>query len=161
MKSANKLILFSLSVIFLYSCNKKHDEPKKEDYPKIPGYVNFNLGESTLPNKDAHTITLFGCNTSVTANSNYWNGPKTFQWKKSNQILSGVPFGDHKDTATGKPYYVSKYYIASPPVFKFKDSVVSLYDIGLVTPDEFTFDGESPTQMVYFCLLYTSPSPRD
>ncbi len=158
MQSPTKLIVLVLFLFLFYSC---HHKTTKENYPKKPAYVNFTLGESTLPNKDAHTITLFGCNTSVTANSNYWNGPKTFQWKKSNQILSGVPFGHQKDSSTGKPYYVSKYYIASPPVFKFKDKAISLYDIGLVTPDEFSFDGKSPTQMVYLDYNILKPMHVD
>lgn len=127
--------------------------------------MNFNLGTTTIADKGDHTITLFGCNTSITANSKYWNGPTKFQWKKSNQVLSGIPFGSQVDSATGKSYYISKYYIASPPVFKLDKSnslnSKTIYDIGLVTPDEFRYDGKSPVQMVYLDYNILKPMHVD
>jgi hypothetical protein len=165
MKSPTKLIVLSLSVFFLYSCNKKHDESKKEDYPKIPAYVNFSLGKNTLTSQKTTSLTLFGCNTSLTSSNKHWNGPKEFQWEKSNQVLSGIPYGDRIDSITKKPYYISKYYIASPPILKFDqtDTVNSntVYDIGIVTPDEFSFDGESPTQMAYLDYSILKPMHID
>lgn len=165
MKSPTKLILLSLSLICLYSCHKKHNKPQKEDYPKIPAYVNFNLGKSTLSSKEPHTITLFGCNTNVIAKGENWNGPDTFKWETSNQVLSGIPYGNQVDAKTGKPYYVSKYYIASPPVLKFdktgKMDSNTLYDIGLVTPDEFAFGEKSPVQMAYLDYSILKPMHVD
>ncbi len=162
MKPATKLILFSLSFFLFYSCNHK---AQKVTALKIPAYVNFSLGKNTLASKKPHTITLFGCNTSVIAKGENWNGPDTFKWEASNQVLSGIPYGDQMDAKTGRPYYVSKYYIASPPVFKLdKTNTVNsntLYDIGLVTPDEFTYTGKAPVQMVYLDYNILKPMHVD
>lgn len=162
MKSATKLIALSLSIFLFYSC---HHKTQKKEYPKIPGYVNFSLGKNTLANKKTHSITLFGCNTSVIAKGKNWNGPNSFQWETSNQVLSGIPYGDQIDSITGKPYYISKYYIASPPVIKFDKTgnmnSNTLYDIGLVTPDEFSYDGKAPVQMVYLDYSILKPMHVD
>ena len=162
MKSATKLIVFSLSFFLFYSC---HHKTHKKEYPTIPGYVNFSLGKNTLANKKTHSITLFGCNTNVIAKGKNWNGPNSFQWETSNQVLSGIPYGDQIDSITGKTYYVSKYYIASPPVLKFdetgKMNSNTLYDIGLVTPHEFSYDGNAPVQMVYLDYNILKPMHVD
>jgi len=118
------------------------------------GYVNFNLGTSTLTDTTTHTISLFGCNTILADTSKLWQGPKNgFDWSSTNQVLSGVPYGHQIDARTKQPYYVSKYYIASPPVFH-KNAAggiddTTIYDIGIVTPDEFVFNGERPVQRVF------------
>ncbi len=165
MKTPTKLIVFSLSLLFFYSCHKKHDTPEKKEYPKIPAYVSFNLDQNTLNNTEPTTVTLFGCNTSLTASSKDWNGPKTFQWGKPNQVLSGVPYGNKIDSKTKKPYYVSKYYIASPPILKFdetgKMNSDTLYDIGIVTPEEFSFDGKNPVQKAYLDYSILKPMHID
>jgi hypothetical protein len=79
------------------------------------------------------------------------NWPEGFKWNTSNQVLSNVPFGFQKDAVTQEEFYVSKYYIASPPVFKKggQNDPNTLYDIGIVTPDQFVFEGKKPVQMVY------------
>jgi len=146
MKSTTKLIIFSLSLFFLTSVAIAQEKT---------GYVNFNLGKTTLKTKTSHPITLYGCNTSITADSKYWKGVKNFKWNKANQILSNIPFGYQKKPKSEETYYISKYYIASPPVIQLanpKDSIDNpntLYDIGIVTPDNFTFSGQKPVQMVY------------
>ncbi len=162
MKSATTLIVFSLSFFLFYSC---HHKTQKKEYPTIPGYANFSLGKNTLASKKTHTITLFGCNTNVIAKGENWNGPDAFHWETSNQVLSGIPYGDQIDATTGKPYYVSKYYIASPPVLKFdktgKMNSNTLYDIGLVTPHQFSYDGKAPVQMVYLDYNILKPMHVD
>jgi hypothetical protein len=160
MKSTNQLLVLIFSLCVLQACNQKKEE-LQPDYPKKPGYVSFTLGGTTLPNNDAHTITLFGCNTALIKDSANWHGPKTFQWRKSNQVLSGVPFGVQTDTANNQDFYINKYYVASPPVFgkikeDGKDS--TLYDIGLVVPDQFIFDGESPVQNIFLDYNILEPS---
>lgn len=145
-----KLTTTILLCLLIFTSCKKENHATFNSYEK-PGYVNFSLGKSTLPNKNAHQITLFGCNTVLDTASTEWHGQKTFQWNESNQLLAGVPFGYQR--SSGKEYFISKYYIASPPVLKFdstgKMNSNTLYDIGLVTPDEFKFDGGAPVQMVY------------
>lgn len=118
------------------------------------GYVNFNLGTSSIKEAKNHTITLFGCNTQLAETSKHWHGPKNgFVWDSTNQILSDVPYGSKIDSLTNQPYYVSKYYIASPPVFNQKSPSKingnTNYDIGIVTPDEFIFNGDKPVQRVF------------
>ena len=162
MRSSTKFITLSLSIFLFYSC---HHKAQKVNFPKIPAYVNFSLGKNTLASKKPHTITLFGCNTNIIVNSENWNGPNTFQWETPNQVLSGIPYGDQVDSKNGKPYYVSKYYIASPPVIKFdktgKINSNTLYDIGLVTPDEFSYNGKAPVQMVYLDYNILKPMHVD
>jgi len=79
------------------------------------------------------------------------NSPKGLLWKTNNQVYKNIPYGHQIDEKTKKPYHVSKYYIASPPVFTEdkKDKANTLYDIGIVTPDEFTFKGDKPVQQLY------------
>lgn len=161
MKSIFKLILFSL-FIFCTEVNAQNTYA-----PKKTGYINFNLQNSTLANDTIHQISLYGCNTSITLNKKAVSGPKGikgpngFKWKKDNQIVSGVPFGHQIDNDQNK-FYISKYYIASPPLIgkgeKTKNNSLkklntpitdTIYDIGLITPDNFIFNGEKPVQMVY------------
>lgn len=119
--------------------------------PGATGYLNFNLEKNSQKDTSRQTLSVFGCNTSITVNSKFWHGPKSFEWNKPNQVLSGIPFGHQTDSVTKEPFYISKYYIASPPVFHasgIKDTN-TLYDIGLVTPDEFELRGDKPAQLVY------------
>jgi hypothetical protein len=157
MKSTTQLLVLVFSLFALQSCHKKKHHPSQANYPKEPGYVSFNLAESTLKNKNEHSITLFGCNIALTKDSADWHGQQTFQWNTSNQVLSKVPFGKRRDTANNKEYFISKYYIASPPVFGEKDGK-TLYDIGLVIPDQFTFDGIKPVQKIYLDYSVLKPS---
>tara|TARA_R110001592_G_scaffold146692_5_gene370889 strand:+ start:4914 stop:5804 length:891 start_codon:yes stop_codon:yes gene_type:complete len=147
MRSPARLLALSISLFLIYSVATA----QTIDPVNTTGFVNFSLGETTLPHAKTQDLALFGCNTNITMDSKYWNGPDGFQWGKANQVLSGIPFGYKKDTVTGGSYYVSKYYIASPPVFKAggQNDPTTLYDIGIVTPDQFVFNGEKPVQMVY------------
>ena len=119
------------------------------------GYVNFNLRKSTLKPEQTHGVTLLGCNTIITnLDSAYWSSaPNGLQWNIKNQVFTNIPYGHQFDTKTKKPYYLAKYYIASPPVYNRdkngKPTPNTSYDIGIVTPDEFVFKGEKPVQQVY------------
>lgn len=120
-------------------------------------FVNFNVDSSTLlPSSKYQKVTMFGCNTVVTIDTNYPGVPKGPRWKKAYQVYPGIPYGKKKDAA-GKPYHVSKYYLASPPVMNKLPNNDSIYDIGLVTPDVFELLGEKPVQLVY--LDYTILKP--
>ncbi len=122
--------------------------------PNGPGYVNFNLGNTTLPHSDSarQPVTLYGCNTIISVPGKLPGGERGFLWNTGNQVLSGIPFGPQFDTLKKDSFYISKYYIASPPVFKKVPHALSdsntVYDIGLVEPDEFTLEGEKPGQTV-------------
>jgi hypothetical protein len=114
-------------------------------------FINFGLLQNSEGSDSLQPVSLFGCNTIITMmDSTYWHGTKGLKWNTANQVLAGIPFGYQTDTSTRQHYYVSKYYIASPPVFK-RDNVnnSTLYDIGLVVPDEFVLEGEKPAQLVY------------
>ncbi|KGL64238.1 hypothetical protein [Polaribacter sp. Hel1_85] len=158
MQLSIKFIIFSIFIFFFNSKSISQNTYQ----PKVTGYVNFNLGNSTLNHNEHQFITLFGCNTVLSINSKFWKGSKKgFEWNKKNQVLSGIPFGYQKDYITNKPFYISKYYIASPPVFKGGKPATkkpnTIYDIGLVTPDKFILKGEKPAQMVYLDYSLLKP----
>ena len=121
-------------------------------------YVNFNVGSSKIKPQEEYKlqgVTLFGCNTIVSnTNNKYWNkAPNGLVWDTKNQVFTNLPYGKQIDQPTKESYYVSKYYIASPPVFirgkNGQPDSSTQYDIGIVTPDEFVFDGDKPVQQVY------------
>lgn len=120
--------------------------------PAAVGFVNFDLGKYILPPTHQQTVSLYGCNTRITINGSHWNASDSLQWNTSNQILDSVPFGPQRDTLTGDSFYISKYYIAAPPVIKanVKQPYKSQFNIGKVIPDVFSFDGDHPMQLVYF-----------
>lgn len=154
----SKLLTLCLS-LFLFCSGALAQNTYK---PDSTGYVNFNLGTSTLKHDTYHQISLYGCNTSIVANGKIGKGNnKGYKWNQANQVLSDVPFGRQVDTATGDTFHISKYYIASPPVFKkasagVVDSNVR-YDIGLVIPDQFILEGEKPVQLVYLDYSVLQP----
>ncbi len=116
------------------------------------GYVNFNMETSTLPTEyqtKGQGVTLMGCNTFISnADSTYWNqAPNGLKWECRDQVFHNLPYGYRIDSITNAPYFVSKYYIASPPVIKKEKQ--SKFDIGIVTPDNFVFKGNKPVQYVY------------
>ena len=115
------------------------------------GYVNFNLGSSPVNPSVRQPLTLLGCNTTLTTGHTYWNDTANLQWGVSNQVLPGVPYGWRNDGLSD--YYVSKYYMASPPVFVDTSNHQDTVYIGLVLPDRFTFFGHTPVQIVH--LDYT------
>lgn len=115
------------------------------------GIVNFNLGRSPIEDSPVQPVTLYGCNKVV--NSNLF-------WNTDNQIVGHIPYGKYVSKSK-KPYYVSKYYIASPPAFRKGEKSNSKKQqpyIGLVTPDSFTFHGEKPAQIVYFDYRILNPT---
>lgn len=160
MKSINNLLFIGLALLVLHSCKEKAVVFVPE-FPIKPGYVVFNVGDNTFKNYKNQSIMLFGCNTALTNTSPDWHAPRDFQWNTSDQVLSGIPFGHKNITVKNKKidYYVNKYYVASPPVSAKKHSIWGeKFDIGLVIPDQFTLDGESPVQEVY--LDYTPLVPQ-
>lgn len=146
------LLIISL-LLFSSKLLAQHTLPSK-----TTGYINFNVGTSEIkPQKkyEQQGVTIFGCNTIVSNESlEYWSGaPNGLKWRTKDQIFANLPYGYQIDEKTNAPYYVSKYYIASPPVFlrneEGKPTANTLYDIGIVTPHEFVFEGEKPVQHVY------------
>ena len=122
--------------------------------PKQTGFINFNLGRSTFKHKTQQSLSLIGCNTNITLDSKLWKGSKKgLVWGKENQIVPGIPSGAQVDSITGETFYVSKYYMASPPVVSqhksFANDPSAVFDIGIVTPHRFTFEGDKPVQDVY------------
>lgn len=118
-------------------------------------FINFNVDSNSFDSTARQAVTLFGCNRIISV-----GGTNGYAWNTPNQVLPGIPFGWQTDTVNGKvkKYYVSKYYIASPPVLGGKtDNPQTLYDIGLVTPDEFVLKGEKPAQLVYLDYSVLEP----
>ncbi|CAL2055126.1 hypothetical protein [Tenacibaculum sp. 190524A05c] len=163
MKSTTQIIKV-LALLFLI-CFKGQSQNNYD--VKNTGYLSFSIANSTLPHKSKQQISLYGCNTSIIIDSGkvvspkYSNGSYSvkrsngFSWNTANQEVSGIPFGHQKNKTNNrkfKNFYVSKYYIASPPVVqksKTGNKDDDLYDIGLITPDNFVFDGVKPNQLVY------------
>lgn len=148
MKSSIKTwTLICVSLLFLSSqCAQPNEALVESDF----GYVNFNLGEEPWPNAGRQELSLYGCNTEVTTKNVSWNDAVNLEWGTRNQVLGDIPYGyQRKD---GREYFVSKYYMASPPVMELmKGSEGSKNQkaiIGLVIPDQFTFFGEKPVQIV-------------
>jgi hypothetical protein len=120
--------------------------------PAGVGYVNFNLGKPLLQPTHQQTVSLYGCNTRITIDGKHWYDSDSLRWGISNQILDSVPFGPQIDPVTGDSFYISKYYIAAPPVIQKdkKQAYKTQFNIGKVIPDCFAFDGNNPMQLVYF-----------
>ena len=132
--------------ILLLTLQAVAQEDNNSDYGS--GYVNFNLGESPAPIPSRQEVSLYGCNTEITTKRPNWNGEENLQWGVNNQVLTGVPYGYREKS--GKRYYISKYYMASPPVFQtLKKNDTLPVNIGLVIPDNFSFFGEKPVQIVH------------
>lgn len=106
------------------------------------GIVNFNLGKSPFAGSPPQPVTLYGCNTVIHSD---------LFWDSANQVVGGIPYGWQSDNS----YYVSKYYMSSPPAFS-DDQSAPVY-LGLVTPDRFTFEGMRPAQIVYFDYYILKP----
>ena len=117
---------------------------QRDTLQQYPGaYVNFNVRPSPISNPTPHEVSLYGCNTEITTTATIGD----LQWNQDNQVLPGVPYGPQKDG--GKNYFVSKYYMASTPVFNAPPSDTDVpVIIGLVIPDQFTFSGNRPVQIV-------------
>ncbi|MBW1298233.1 hypothetical protein [Aquimarina litoralis] len=150
-----KQLLYKVIIVALFSSMLY---PQDTIPSKTTGYVNFNLGTSKIKPQEKYNqqgVTLYGCNTIISnQNIENWSGSsKGLEWETRNQVFENIPYGYRIDKKTNAPYYVSKYYIASPPVF-LRDSKGNpvpdaQYDVGIVTPDEFSFDGNKPVQQVF------------
>lgn len=116
-------------------------------------YIKFNVGNSTLKHKKHQKVTMFGCNTVVVIDSASLKNFDGLSWNKANQVVSGIPYGRHFDKRTNKEYYISQYFVASPPVFEMgpgnKPAPNTIYDIGIVTPDKFSLIGDKPVQQIF------------
>jgi len=150
MKAKNSfLTLLSMPLLLVTLACTAQDKVIIEVEVEGPAYVNFNLGKSPAAKPTRQELSLYGCNTEITTRERIWNEKKNLEWNTSNQVMTGVPLG-WQQTDEDTPYFVSKYYQASPPVFPpsynpEKDAVT----IGLVIPDRFTFFGEAPVQQVF------------
>lgn len=147
----NKAYIISIisAFITLYSSVTKAQEIIVEEIEtdNRSGYVNFNVGKNPQGFDDRQEVSLYGCNTEATTRIPIFNGQKNLEWDAKNQVLPGVPYGYREEG--GKRYFVSKYYMPSPPVFKKNGKNDSTtVNIGLVIPDRFTFFGEKPVQIV-------------
>lgn len=143
----NKFTLLNCTLLLCFSmCTNTFGQTTNPDTTKA--FVYFNMKRSTLPDKN-QSSTLIGCNTVVAVDSANPKGFNGLEWDKSYQVYPGnIPYGAQYDSTTQKPYFVSKYYVASPPVFENKIEKNTLYDIGIVTPDEFSLVGDKPVQAV-------------
>jgi len=102
------------------------------------GLINVNVGDSPTGYTPPQPVTLFGCNNTVFKSS--------VSWGTKNQVVGDIPYG-HAISDSGKPYFISQYYVASPPAYRGPDNKQYPF-IGLVTPDRFIFKGERPAQIV-------------
>ncbi len=147
MKSPLKLFVqLGISLLFL-GCQGVGQE--KGLIESRGGYVNFNLDESPVSNPKRQEVSLYGCDTIVTTRYTRWNGEENLEWNVKNQVLTGIPYGEQEKD--GRSYYISKYYMASPPVMEPLEGSGNSEQkaiIGLVIPDQFTFFGEKPVQIV-------------
>jgi len=112
------------------------------------GIVSFSLAHSPVANSPVQPVILMGCNNTVVNTNLFWNS--------ENQVLGNVPYGNHKSDS-GKSYYISKYYIASPPVYRKSPDKQNPF-IGMVIPDRFTFQGEKPAQIVNLDYRILNPT---
>lgn len=111
------------------------------------GLVSFNTGRSPVEDAAVQSVSLFGChNTQVDAD---------LFWDTEGQVVGHIPYGWHE--SGDKPYFVGKYYVASPPVFRHVRETHGADPhrepkenpfVGLVIPDRFSFEGERPAQVV-------------
>jgi hypothetical protein len=97
------------------------------------GIINFNVNNAPIKTVNKQPVQVLGCNTIK---------KKKLFWGVDNQLMKDLPYGQ-KTSNTGKSYFVSKYYLASPPVPKGTTT-----NIGLLTPDNFRFEGTRPAKIV-------------
>ena len=105
------------------------------------GLINFNIGKPPVDNYSPQPVTLFGCNNTIFKSEISWDTP--------NQVIGNIPYGhrESKLKKSKKPYFISKYYVASPPSYPVGKNKNFGY-LGLVTPDHFVFQGDRPAQIV-------------
>lgn len=106
------------------------------------GSIGILMENTSVPATKKQGLTLLGCNTRIdTAVAPLW-GRDTWQ------TISNIPFGPQSDAEL--PYFVSKYYLASPPIIAQTNKCGTLYDIGLVLPDQFNLSITNPKQKIIF-----------
>ncbi len=101
------------------------------------GIINFNVNDAPIKTEKQQPIQVLGCNTTKHTK---------IVWGDDNQLMEGLPYGPYKSD-TGKEYFVSKYYLASPPV-PVPVPKGTQTNIGLLTPDNFRLDGVRPAKIV-------------
>jgi hypothetical protein len=143
MNTLSKLTTFFIFLSFLFS----NAQAQNSYRPSNTGFISFNFGATSLTPRKYQKLSLFGCNTSIT-DSILTQVPYNRSWRKPNQVIPGIPFGWQVDTLTKDSFYVSKYYLASPPIME-QITNDTIYNIGIVTPDEFDLIGDKPAQSVY------------
>lgn len=130
-------------MISLISCNSEKPKHQHKTTPKESqtGEVIFNVDTKAYYARKTHQLTLYGCDTTVTID--------TLKWGKDGQRLQGIPYGYQDDSS-----FISKYYLASPPVFHLSKgerkvhSIDTLIDLGLVIPDSLVLSQQTPKQSV-------------
>ena len=100
------------------------------------GLLSFNTGRSPVEAPAVQKVSLFGCH--------YTQVDADLFWDTEGQVVGHIPYGPHQ--SDGKRFFLSKYYIASPPVFRHTEGASPF--IGLVIPDRFSFQGPRPAQIV-------------
>ncbi|WP_338292921.1 hypothetical protein [Planctobacterium marinum] len=110
------------------------------------GILNVDVGRSPTIDDVPQPVELYGCNNTVVATQVYWD--------TQNQVVGEIPYG-LRISDSGKEYKVSKYYVVSPPAWRNKNQTENAAAkkeaqpfIGLVTPDNFTFKGNKPAQIL-------------
>ena len=112
------------------------------------GFINVSVGRSPTIADTPQPITLFGCNNQQVETDVFWD--------TQNQVVGNIPYGE-RISSFGKPYFLSKYYVASPPAWRGTDNHADPY-IGLVIPDRFQFIGDAPAQILYLDYRILKPT---
>ena len=103
------------------------------------GVINFNVNKPPVPPTQRQEVNLLGCNNEV--RTTY------VEWDRDNQIVRDIPYSlEARISGSNKPYWNTKWYVASPPIPLVKEGEIT--NIGIVTPDRFVFSGENPARIV-------------
>lgn len=113
-----------------------------------PGFLNVSVGSSPTISDVPQPLTLFGCNNTQVNTDVFWD--------TQNQIVGDIPYGPGV-SESGKAYFISKYYVASPPAWRGINNQKYPF-IGLVTPDRFEFAGDNPAQILYLDYRILKPT---
>ncbi len=127
----------------------------EEDHPIIaPPEYNLGSMEITMGNKSFsedkrlfQKFTLLGYDTIITDSVFSLWGSSTVQ------IIDSIPFG--KQINSTNTSTISKYYLASPPLVKILSKgdtlkADTIYDLGLLSPNEFNLTKDSSNRSVTF-----------
>ena len=104
--------------------------------------INFNVNPAPVTPEGQQVVTLLGCDN--VARNELIN--TNVSWGEDNQVLSGIPY-ESGFYDSQKEYGSTKYYLASPPIPGQVENGQTT-NIGLLAPNQFTFKGERPAQVV-------------